>query len=200
VAVGSYPARMVSTPYNLLPGERLLWEGRPVRHQLLRPADLLLIPFTVIWCGFAISGEVLVLASFGPSLFALFGLPFVLIGLYLTVGRFVVRAVVSRRTRYVVTDRRLLVLGLGVSGNRVATRYLHSLPPPVIIEAADGSGSLAFGAFPSLADTFNRYRYQIVGPWSRYPSVTFVLRHVPDVRRVGDLIADAQRGAGATAQ
>jgi hypothetical protein len=120
------------------------------------------------------------------------GLPFVLFGLYLTVGRFVVRAVVSRRTRYVVTDRRLLLLGGGFSGDRTVAQYLSALPPPVIKEAPDGSGSLAFGAFPSLADVFTGNRQRRPALWSGEFSVMPVLRHISDVRRVRDLIAEAQ--------
>ena len=39
---------------DLLPGERILWEGRPVRHRLLRPPDALLVPFRIRWCGLAV--------------------------------------------------------------------------------------------------------------------------------------------------
>ena len=56
------------------------------------------------------------LASFG----AWWGLPIALLGLYFIVGRFVVRAIVSRRTRYVLTDQRLLVIG-GLSGTRTTS-------------------------------------------------------------------------------
>jgi hypothetical protein len=33
---------------DLLPGERILWEGRPVRTQLFRPTDAFLIPFSLV--------------------------------------------------------------------------------------------------------------------------------------------------------
>jgi len=91
-----------------------------------------------------------------PFFFALWGIPFVFIGLYLVVGRFVVRAVASRRARYVITDRRVLIAG-GLSGTRTTSVYLRSLPPPVMAERPDRSGSLAFGAFPA-ADRTRRWR------------------------------------------
>lgn len=65
-------------------------------------------------------------------------------GLYLVVGRFVVRAIVSRRTRYVVTDRRVLVIG-GMSGTRTTSAYLRSLPPPIVT-----SGRTDRAASPSV--------------------------------------------------
>jgi len=50
------------------PDEHLLWSGQPKTGVRLRPADLLMVPFS--------------------PFFMLWGIPFVLTGLYLIVGRF----------------------------------------------------------------------------------------------------------------
>jgi hypothetical protein len=96
-----------------------------------------------------------------------------------------------------VTDRRLLVLGQGPSGKRTVSYYLNALPPPVIMEALDRSGSLAFGAFPTLGDSFAHNGRNGFRMWSSEPSATPVLRHIPEVRRVRDLIAQAQQAPNA---
>lgn len=166
-----------------------------MRHPLFRAADVLLVPLSVVWCGFAIFWEVGVLADGAPAFFTVWGVPFVLAGLYLVAGRFVVRAVASRRTRYTITDTRLLVHN-GWSGRRLTTAYLRSLPPPVVSERRDGSGSLAFGAFPGVADVFTGGRRQAWSAWSSEPPGTPVLREVPDVRRVRDFVAHAQAQPG----
>jgi hypothetical protein len=175
--------------------ERVLWQGRPVRHRLFRPSDALLVPFSIMWCGFAVFWEVSVLAATAnaddppPTFFALWGVPFVLIGLYMVLGRFLVRAIASRRTRYVLTDRRVLVIG-GLSGTRTMSSYITSLPPPVAAERRDRSGSLAFGAFPGVWDVFSRTNGWRA--WASEPTGTPVLWHIPEVRRVRDLVADCQ--------
>ncbi|GIF41513.1 hypothetical protein BC793_111126 [Actinoplanes xinjiangensis] len=176
----------------LLPGERVLWEGAPMRHRLFRRTDVLLLPFSVVWCGFAIVWLVRALRSDGAGLFPLFGVPFVIVGVYLVAGRFLVRALASRRTVYTVTDGRVVVRG-GPTGARLTTAYLRDLPPPVIAERPDGSGSLAFGGFPGIGDVFTGGAKRGWRGWSDEPSDTPILWEVPDVRRVRDCVAQAQR-------
>jgi hypothetical protein len=180
---------------SLLPGERVVWDGSPLRHRVFRRTDILLVPFSLIWCGFAMFWESSMLSTGAPGVFALWGVPFVLVGLYLVAGRFIVRVVSLRHTRYTITDRRVLVHS-GWSGGKLNTEYLNSLPPPVIIEEPDGSGSLAFGRFPGVADPFTGGRRQGWRAWSSEPSLTPVLWDIPDIRRVRDFVAQAQTQPG----
>jgi hypothetical protein len=76
----------------LEPGERVLWSGRPAPGLTFRPADGFLIPFSLLWCGFAIFWEASVLRIPGaPFFFPLFGAVFVAAGLYFVFGRFLFR-------------------------------------------------------------------------------------------------------------
>jgi hypothetical protein len=178
---------------SLLPGERILWAGRPLRHRVFRRTDVLLVPISLLWCGFVVFCESGALSSGVPFFVAILGAPLVLFGLYLVAGRFVVRVISPRRTRYTITDRRVLVHS-GYSGGRLITGYLNSLPPPVIAEEPDGAGSLAFGRFPGIADVFvTRQGWRL---WASEPSPTPVLWDVPDIRRVRDFVAYAQTQPG----
>ena len=102
------PPQAQLEPY-LRPGERLLWAGRPDPSVTFTRADALLVPFSVLWGGFAIFWEIGVLASGAPILFTLWGIPFVAAGLYFMVGRFVYKKRRKLRTAYGLTPERALV-------------------------------------------------------------------------------------------
>jgi hypothetical protein len=93
----------------LLPGEHIRWSGRPGRGLLLSPRDVFLIPFSLLWCGFAIFWEASVSTTHAPPFFLLWGAMFVCIGLYFVAGRFAFDAWVRRGMRYALTDSRILI-------------------------------------------------------------------------------------------
>jgi hypothetical protein len=95
-------------PY-LRPGEQLLWAGRPDPAVHLTPADVFVIPFSLLWGGFALFWTYSAAAGGAPLPFVLFGVPFVALGLYMLVGRFVYKAQRKRATAYGVTTERVLV-------------------------------------------------------------------------------------------
>jgi hypothetical protein len=126
----------------LVGGEKLLWTGRPDPSRHFGRADLFLIPFSIMWGGFAIFWEVGVILE-GWTFGALFGIPFVAFGLYFIAGRFVVKARRKRRIQYAVTDRRVFSVERG--GPTRAT--LLSLIPTINTSIrGDGSGSVWFGS------------------------------------------------------
>src|SRR5690349_16574111 len=99
---------LVLTP-RLSSGERLLWSGQPRQGVFLRGSDALLIPFTLLWAGFACFWEYMVVRNPTPLLFRLWGIPFLMVGAYLVVGRFFLDAWTRRHTVYGLTSQRVIV-------------------------------------------------------------------------------------------
>jgi len=129
----------------LEPGESILWSGEPRAGLLLRPSDALQIPFSLIWGGFAFYWEYMVLRTAkAPLLFKLWGIPFVLMGLYIIAGRFVVDAAYRGHTYYFVTERRVLILST-LFKVRIRSLDLRTMPDLTLEQKQDGSGTIWFG-------------------------------------------------------
>lgn len=122
-------------------GETLLWVGRPPPGVLFEKSDWSTIPFSIFWAGFSFFWEASVLRSGAPLGMALFGIPFVLIGIYLTVGRFFHDAWKRKRTVYGVTNERVLIAEQG--GTR--SLELRGADITAVEDHADGTGTITFG-------------------------------------------------------
>ncbi|PZQ96691.1 MAG: hypothetical protein DI533_13955 [Cereibacter sphaeroides] len=109
------------------PGERLLWTGKPAQGVRVTKAriftsigGLFLLGFALFWTAGASGGLWL---PGGPRLegpllwffiiFPLFGLPFIWLGFYVTIGHFFHDARQRAKTRYALTDRRALIAVAG---------------------------------------------------------------------------------------
>jgi hypothetical protein len=182
---------MIATDFaeRLLRGEKIVWSGRPARGLLFTGQDWLLIPFSLLWGGFALFWESSVLnAPNAPMIMKLWGVPFVLIGLYFIVGRFLVDAWIRGTTRYAITNKRILILRSGPFSAFVALS-LNQLPQTSLSESANGRGTIRFGeqvsprggrGISSLAPSLD-------------PTPQFIA--IEDARRVFDAIQSTQNGA-----
>jgi hypothetical protein len=147
-AIDQVPAVVVQP--ELMSGESILWAGQPQGSVIFHKEDSFLIPFSLLWGGFAIFGEASVAGlsrnhSNSPaSLFILWGIPFVVIGQYLIWGRFVYAGWLKRRTYYAVTNRRVLVIQNGWK-RQIAAAYIDSLPSVIKEGGSSGIGILRFG-------------------------------------------------------
>jgi hypothetical protein len=89
--------------------EKLIWTGQPKKGIIFRTADLFLFPFSLLWCGFAIFWVTSVLNSGAPFFFAMFGIPFIIMGLIFVFGRFIIDAKQRAKTFYGLTEDRIII-------------------------------------------------------------------------------------------
>lgn len=142
----------------LSPSEKLLWQGQPRQGMVMRGSDAFTIPFSLLWCGFAVFWEATALSAPNtPAFFVLWGIPFVLVGVYLVIGRFFVEARQRANTHYAVTSERVIIVS-GVFARKVKSLSLSTLTDLSVSEAKSGEGTITFGAQHPMAAMFGGMR------------------------------------------
>jgi hypothetical protein len=126
-------------------------------------------------------------------IFPLFGIPFVVFGVYFAIGRFVAKARRRRRTHYALTDRRLLAIENRSGGPIIQALFLDQVPAVSARMRRDGTGTLTFGQSPG-------------GIWAMYEdtgmeffmggaAAALSFRDVPDAALVAEAIDRARSEA-----
>lgn len=168
---------------NLRADEQLLWHGVPDQRVWFAPADAFLIPFSFMWCAFAVFWESSVVTGGGPVFAEVWGVPFIAIGGYFVVGRFAYKRYRKGRTTYGITSQRAVI---------VAPRSFSDMPlqhqPVTVKRTRDGRhASVVFGtnADPgrgSLFRTSMTWHYANTGmePLARGASLPFAFYDVAD--------------------
>ncbi len=171
---------------SLEPYEKILWVGFPQQGIVFTSQDTFMIPFSILWGGFAIFWEVSVFRSHrAPAFFVLWGVPFVLVGLYLIFGRFFADARTRARTIYALTDQRVVILG-GFWRPSLRSLELAGLSEINLTERQDGRGSITFGPLSNLGagmrgwPTGNRNQSPC---FEGIPQARSVLTQIRDARR-----------------
>jgi hypothetical protein len=188
---------VVSVPTELererIGGERLLWVGQPDPRRHFDRSDWFLIPFSLMWGGFAIFWEISAILS-GSAFFIFWGVPFVAAGLYGIVGRFFVKARTKRRTYYAVTERRVLSV---VRGGTTKAMFLNLVPTINARIRDDGSGTVIFGNASWRQASYGNTGVEFFGRGYGDDIVAFY--DIPDAREVVDLVNELRGRQDASA-
>jgi hypothetical protein len=129
------PGAAMKVQTEMISGERIYWAGTPNPSVIFHSDDWAMVPFSLLWGGFAIFWEAGVLGYWGngprsgsPSLFmVIWGIPFVVMGQYMIWDRFLHDAWLKTRTYYAVTNRRVLVLQEAWK-RKLNWMYLEAIP------------------------------------------------------------------------
>jgi hypothetical protein len=178
-------AQRVFASYGIAP-EELLWTGRPPAGIRLRRADIYLIPFSLMWAGLAILWESAALIGHAPWFFRLWGIPFVVVGLYISVGRFFWDSYRRGKTWYGLTADSALIL---IEGSRRSLQrlYLPSVSSIGLDLSANGTGTISFGDVPA-----RWFAGEGWNGWSGGPLVPS-FEGIPDAQQVYELCGGSQR-------
>jgi hypothetical protein len=171
------------------PQERLLWAGQPRAGLIVRPSDAFLIPFSLLWGGFAVFWEYSVVTDGAPFFFMVWGIPFVLVGLYFIFGRFLVDRKQREKTTYGLTNERVVIVS-GLFGRTVKSLNLRTLSDVSLSERPNGSGTITFGQGHPYS-----WWVQGMGWWPGMPPAVPAFELIPDAKGVYETLRRAQRSA-----
>lgn len=122
-----------------------------------------------------------------PLIFKLWGIPFVLVGLYMMVGRFFVDAIQRSKTYYGVTNERVIIVS-GLLNRKIRSINLRTLTDISLDEKSDGSGTITFGAMNPASWWSTDMSFQVRGqPF--LPSFELI----PEAKKVYEIIREVQR-------
>jgi Bacterial PH domain len=168
-------------------GEKLVWSGQPRAGIRLRWSDVFMIPFSILWCGFAIFWESMVVRKGAPVFMMFWGIPFVLVGLYIVFGRFIVDAMTRTKTFYGITNERIIIIS-GLFSQEIKSLNLRTLTDVSLSERSDGSGTITFGPVYPMG------RWMPAGSWpgaGRYAPPAFDM--IERAKDVYEIIRQAQK-------
>lgn len=172
----------------LNPGERIIWSGQPHQGLMLRPTDAFMIPFSLLWGGFAIFWEFGVVSSGAPFFFMIMGIPFVLVGLYMVLGRFFVDSLLRSKTFYALTNERAIIIS-GLFNQNTKSLDLRKLPEINLSTKGNGRGTITFGASHPMAWMYAGSGFPSMGRYNVAPSFEVI----DDARTVYQHIKRLQR-------
>ncbi|AFY57622.1 hypothetical protein Riv7116_5227 [Rivularia sp. PCC 7116] len=139
-------------------GESIRWIGQPVP-RFLTASSIGSFLFAIPWTAFAVFW--MLMASTASILFALFGIPFVLVGFGMLSSPIWLR-LSARNTAYLITNKRAISISIPVTsfGNILSTT-IRSYPPSELKniyrkERADGTGDVVMAVQQSTKYVNNR--------------------------------------------
>lgn len=170
---------------NLSLGEKLVWTGKPKTGVVFRSSDFFLIPISLLWAGFTVYLETSILSTGAPFPFAIIGILFVLVGLYITVGRFFLDSKKRANTIYGITADRIIIK-TGIFNREIQSLNIKAQSEIRLNQKADNSGTITIGP--------TDFRYTMMQgmewPGAKQPPR---LDLIENVKSVYDLIIEFQR-------
>ncbi|MFC9256805.1 hypothetical protein [Amycolatopsis thailandensis] len=132
---------------DLLPGERVIWAGHPVRRPLFNPGDYFNVPVGLLLLG----GVTLFFSANHDTAFhRVAWVVLTAAGVFHLVGRPLIRYLRLASTTYAVTDGRVIATSSLIRRKEDATE-LAGLADPVVTPGPGKTGTITFGRLGVLA-------------------------------------------------
>lgn len=173
--------------------ETLLWTGRPRQGIAFHARDIFSIPWSVLWTG-GVFYMVSIFFRRAPWPASAVGMavfmPFILFGLYIVFGRFLLEAKQRERICYGVTDQRIIII-YGLTRRVVRSLDWQTLTEAYMYGRADGKGTIVFSPRPWGASVWGAPARDTVW-WRIIPWAAQAFDTIPNAKAVHGIIEKAQ--------
>lgn len=176
--------------------ELVLWADKPDTSVYLTPADILLVPISIVLGFFFMSQGMLYVTtaislgyiSTGIFALAIWGILFILAGCYLMLGRFLYKNWRKKHTYYGLTNKRVLVYA---RGRRIITELLSEIPSLKKSVRGNGIGTITFGHSPFTASWCGNTGMNCLAGFDQWD--LFALHDIRDANYVYEIIETLRR-------
>ncbi len=131
-------------------GELISWVGQISKKRAFNkklPLFFFGIPFTAFALFWMISVGTMLNKSFGNfvNYFALFGLPFLIIGIFMLLSPFIA-SLIAKKSIYIITDRRAIIFNKTIFSNNVKSYYPKDLSNIETNQKGEDEGDIIFSS------------------------------------------------------
>ena len=160
----------------MAPGEYVLWTGKPdTKSNYFTGRNFMNFLFAIPFTAFSVFW--IVTASRAPGPFFLFGIPFLVYGLYILFGSGIRNILLRKDTYYVITNKRIYRR----IGKKTDNLSGVNMPPYETIMHSNGNGTIRF--------TMGANPYRSTDRYGHYVVHYFTLDNLADVERAQQAIA-----------
>lgn len=181
--------------------EKVIWSGQPLKRKMFRKSDLIVIPIFILWLMALILFEYMAVDNLiyyqwkGNILtvipFMFFILPFMVLGFYIAIGRFIFKTLNKKNIIYAVTNSRIIAIR-NSSKIKVKSRVISQIDSTKIVANHKGIGTLTFGKHKSFAKLLCAIELEF--PWIYKYTDNIVFHDIKNVKSVYDIISGLKHG------
>ncbi|MCT4660870.1 MAG: hypothetical protein N4A40_03340 [Tissierellales bacterium] len=170
----------------LYDNEKILWLGKP-KIKIFSVLDILIIPVTIIWLGIIVAWETMAFSIGAPFIFQLFAVPYILIGLYVLIGRYILKIYLKRNTNYCVTNQRIIILKK-LKSFKVESEEISNLSIVNIENKGHNFGNVIFGNGYIMAKAYENIGLEFLIKKRNYKNVPLAFYDIENIDEVNNQI------------
>lgn len=123
--------------------------------------------------------------------FSIFGIPFVIVGLYFIFGRYIFKSINKKHTYYAITNQRILIYS-NLRSNNLQAEFIRQLPCINKNVNSNGIGTIKFGNLTFFSTMYGNSGIDFFG--GQYTKDIPIFYDIKDVEKVYKIVNEIRKG------